>query len=183
MESRVLPETKTKRAIESAFRENRSDLLAQARRVTRDIRDAEDVVQEAFLSAMANIDVLGKVENIPGWLFQVIKNRVVDLWRRRRTRTAAGEIDVAAETVSQIIASTGLDPADECVRNELAGALGDAIAALPVEQRQVIEAQVLDGLTFQEMAARTGLPINTLMTRKKLAIKRLATALRGWIVD
>lgn len=145
--------------------------------------DAEDVLQEAFVNALSNLDILGKVENITAWLFTVIRNKVIDLWRRRETRQAAGETNVSEETIAEIIASTGLDPSDELVRGELAGALSDAIAALPDRQREIIEAQVIDDETFREISERTGEPINTLMTRKKLAVKKLSAALKDWIYD
>ncbi|RPJ03993.1 MAG: hypothetical protein EHM28_14245, partial [Spirochaetaceae bacterium] len=80
------------------------------------------------------------------------------------------EIDVAGETIAEIVASTGLDPSDALVRDELANALSDAISVLPEDQRTVIEAQVVDNLTFRELSAKTGESINTLMTRKKADI-------------
>jgi RNA polymerase sigma factor (sigma-70 family) len=171
-----------KRRLEKAYKDNRESILARAKKATRNALDAEDVVHEVFARALSNLDVLGTVENLPAWLFTSVKNRIVDLWRRRKTREA-GETSVADETIAEIIASTGLDPSDELVRDELTGALGDAIAALPPGQRAVIEAQVFDDLTFRELAERTGEPLHTLATRKKLAVKKLAAALRGWIED
>jgi len=56
----------------------------RAKRATRNILDAEDIVQEAFMNALSNLNVLEKVENIPAWLFTVIRNRIIDLWRRKR---------------------------------------------------------------------------------------------------
>jgi RNA polymerase sigma factor (sigma-70 family) len=172
-----------KQSLETAYRDNRKGLLARANKSTRNLTDAEDVLQDAFLKALDNLDLLEKVENLTGWLFTVIRNLVIDLWRRNKTRKKAGETNVAEETIAEIVSSTGLDPSDELVRNELADALGDAILALPAEQREVIEAQVMDGVTFRELSESTGIPINTLMTRKKLAVRKLAAALRGWIED
>jgi RNA polymerase sigma factor (sigma-70 family) len=172
-----------KQRIEKEYRAHRGNLLARARRATRNLLDAEDVVHEAFTRALSNLDVLGRVENIPAWLFTTVRNRITDLWRRRKMKAAVGETQVAEEVIVEIISSTGLDPADELVRDALSSALSEAIAALPSEQRSVIEAQVFDGLTFQELAVKTGESINTLTTRKKLAVKKLAAALRGWITD
>src|SRR4030042_5829767 len=169
-----------KQRIEKESRPSRGNLLARARKATRNLLDAEDVVHEAFTRALSNLDVLATVENIPAWLFTTVRNRITDLWRRRKMKAAVGETPVAEETIVEIISSTGLDPADEVVRDALSSALSEAIAALPVDQRAVIEAQVFDGLTFQELAEKTGESINTLTTRKKLALKKLAVALRGW---
>lgn len=169
--------------IEKEYRESRESLLARARRATRNLLDAEDVVHEAFTRALSNLDVMGRVENITAWLFTVVRNRITDLWRRRKMKAAVGETQVAEEVITEIIASTGLDPADEVVRDAMSNALSEAIAALPAEQRKVIEAQVFDGMTFQDLSEKTGESINTLTTRKKLAVKKLAVALRGWITD
>ena len=172
-----------KRRVEKAYRANRKNFLAAAKRATRNILDAEDMVHEAFAKALSNLDVIRNVENLPAWLFTVVRNRIVDLWRHRRMKAAAGEVNAAEETISEIISSTGLDPSDEMVRDALSSAMSEAISALPVEQRAVIEAQVFDNLTFRELAEKTGESINTLTTRKKLAVKRLAGALRGWITE
>jgi RNA polymerase sigma factor (sigma-70 family) len=172
-----------KKQIETEYRKNRNGLVTRAKRATRNILDAEDVVHEAFASALSRLDVIGTVENLPAWLFTVVKNRITDLWRRQRMKTDAGETHVAEELIAEIISSTGLDPADEVVQDGLSGALSEALAVLPGEQRAVIEAQVFDGLTFQELAEKTGESINTLTTRKKLAVRKLAAALRGWITD
>jgi RNA polymerase sigma factor (sigma-70 family) len=172
-----------KQRLEKAYRKNREGFLAVARRATRNILDAEDVVHEAFAKALSNLDVIRKVENLPAWLFTVVRNGIMDLWRRRRMKAAAGESHVAEETITEIISSTGLDPSDEVVRDSLSSAMSEAIAALPAKQRQVIEAQVFDDMTFRELAVKTGESINTLTTRKKLAVKKLAVVLRDWITE
>ena len=90
-----------KKSLESAYRKHRASFFGRAKRATRNILDAEDVVHEAFVKALSNLNVLGKVENIPAWIFAVIRNRIIDLWRRSRTRKKAGEVDMAEETIRQ----------------------------------------------------------------------------------
>jgi len=143
--------------------------------------DAEDILQDVFLGAMASLDALASVENIPAWIFSSVRNRVIDLWRKRKTRRQAGETEVSEETIGEILDATGLDPLDAVVRDEIADALADAIEALPPEQREVIEAQVLNGIGFRELSESTGISINTLTARKRYAVRRLAFALRDWI--
>ena len=115
------------------------------------------------------------------WLFSSVRNRVRDFWRRGRTRKRVGEADVSDSVVSEIVAASGLDPAELAAESELMEALYEAIEELPAGQRDVIEAQVLDGLTFREIAESTGISQDTLATRKRYAIRRLAAALRDWI--
>jgi RNA polymerase sigma factor (sigma-70 family) len=166
--------------LERAYRENRKGFQAWAAKATRNIADAEDLVQEAFAAALANTDSLIDVDDLAAWLFTSLRNKARDLWRRRETRRKAGEADVSDEILAEIVASAELDPADVAWEAELAEALNAAIEELPEEQRAVIEAQVLDGLTFREIAEETGISPDTLAARKRYAIARLAASLKEW---
>jgi RNA polymerase sigma factor (sigma-70 family) len=177
------PERERKKRIEAAYRENGNRLLESARRAVRNPADAEDAVQDVFLRLVENMDVVDSILNLPAWIYRGVRNRVIDLWRHARAKRRAGETDVSAETLEEVMTAAGFDPADQFIRDELSDELSAAIDALPPEQRDVIEAQVFEGAAFQELSARWGVPLNTLMTRKKLAVKKLAAALRGWVED
>ena len=167
--------------LEVAYRENRHGFLAWAAKATRSLVDAEDLVQDAFAKALANIESLDPVDDVAAWLFASVRNRVKDLWRRNETRRKAGEIAVSDAAIAEIVAEAGFDPADAAASAELLEALYDAIEDLPSEQRMVVEAQVLDGLTFKELAESSGISPDTLAARKRYALKRLAAALGEWI--
>lgn len=171
----------SRRRIEASYRANRVGFLHRARR--RGAAEAEDVVQDAFLAALNNLDSFAQVADPTAWIYTAIGNRLIDLWRRDRTRQSAGQIDVAEETLREIVCATGLDPQDAVVQEELSDALAEAIQALPERQRTVIVAQVFDGTTFRELSERTGIPIETLSARKRAAVRALAEALRGWIEE
>ncbi len=173
----------TRSNLETAYRENRRGFLAWATRATRSLADAEDLVQDAFVTALAGAESLSAVDDLAAWLFTSVRNRVKDLWRRGETHRKAGEISVSDEAIAEIVATAGLDPADLAASSELLDALYEAIEDLPDEQRMVIEAQVLDGLTYKELAESSGISPDTLAARKRYAIKRLAAALREWIEE
>ncbi len=139
------------------------------------------VVQDAFASALSNAEGLGAVDDLAAWLFASVRNKVRDLWRRSETRRKAGEIAVSDAAIAEIVASAGLDPSELAASSELLEALYDAIEELPPEQRTVIEAQVLDGQTFKDLAESTGISPDTLAARKRYAVKRLAAALQEWM--
>jgi RNA polymerase sigma factor (sigma-70 family) len=170
-------------AIEKTFRERSSGFLAWARRYAPDPASAEDALQDAFVRAIANASALSMVEDAAGWIFSVLRNRLVDLWRGRKARQRAGAIDLPAEALTEIAAAAGLDPLDALVRDEMQDALLTAIEALPAEQRDVLRAQALDGVGFRELSERTGVSINTLMARKRRAVRKLAAALEYWMED
>jgi RNA polymerase sigma factor (sigma-70 family) len=169
--------------IEAAYRDSRKVLIGKANKSLRNKNDAEDALQDVFLRILANADIIDSITNLPALVYTMLKRRIIDLWRRSRMQRKAGETDVAEQTIEEIVSAIGFDPLDTAIRSELAEALDTAIGELPPEQQAVIEAQVIDGMTFAELSERTGLSINTLMTRKRIAIKRLAEALRGWIEE
>jgi RNA polymerase sigma factor (sigma-70 family) len=121
------------------------------------------------------------IRNLPAWINSLFTRRMIDAWRHDRVRAASGEVDVAEETLCEIIAGVGLDPLDDFVRESLVDALNDALRALPPAQRRVLEALVFGGLSFREMAEATGESIDTLTARKRYALRNLARALRHWI--
>lgn len=170
-------------AIEKAYRERSGGFLAWAKRHAPDEESAEDAVQDAFIRAVANVSALSLVEDVAGWIFSAMRNRLIDLWRGEDARRRAGAVDLPEETIEEIAAAAGIDPRDSLVRDELEEALAVAIEALPAEQRDVIRAQALDGTAFRELAERTGVSIDTLMSRKRRALRKLAAALEYWMED
>lgn len=169
--------------LEAAYKERGQELVAWAARRIGSREDAEDILHDAFASALKGIGRLERVADPVGWLFASLRNKAIDLWRKRSRRKESGPGRVALETVQEIVAATGLGPVESLEREELCAALNDAIAALPKEQRAVIRAQVFKGLSFREIAERTGIPIDTLTARKAYAVKKIARALRAWFED
>jgi len=170
-----------KARIEDAYRTQRGHFVAHAHRGGRSVEDAEDIVQDVVLKSLESVDAYTDIASVGAWIFGSIGKRVIDWWRHDQVRRKVGEVDVADETIAEIVAATGLNPADALVRAELAEAIADAVAALPKAQREVIEAQVYEGLTFRELSEKTGTGIDTLAARKRYAIKNLSKALSGWL--
>jgi len=173
----------SRKRLEEVYRDERPKLLRRARRLGAVLSDAEDIVQDAFVSALSRVETTAPIRNATSLIYSATRNRVIDLWRRDRTRREAGQIDVTEQVFEEIVSETGLDPQDALVREELVEAVVDAIESLPEKQRSVIVAQVFEGTTFRELSARTGVSIETLAARKRLAIRSLGKALREWIVD
>jgi RNA polymerase sigma factor (sigma-70 family) len=171
------------RRLEQAYQSERPRLLARLRAAGRTLEEAEDLVQGVFAEALERLPVVAQIRNLPAWINSMVTRRMIDAWRHDRARAAAGETDVAEETLREIIAGVGLDPQDAFIRESLSDALDAALKALPVPQRRVVEAQVFGGLTFRQIAEATGESIDTLTARKRYAIRSLARALRQWIEE
>jgi len=172
---------RSRERIEKAYRSEKPRFMARLRASGKTLEEAEDFVQDLYAETMERFTLVAGIRNLPAWLNTLFGRRLIDLWRRERTRSAAGETDVAEETLRDIIAGAGLDPLDGFIRDNLADALNDAMKALPREQRKVVEAQVFGGLTFREIAEKTGESIDALTARKRYALRKLSFALRHWI--
>lgn len=179
--SEATEEDEGRRRLEEAYREKRGGLLAWARKRISDAASAEDVLQDAFLGALANANALAFVEDIGAWLLVSMRNRISDLWRREDAKRRAGVVEIPAEVFEEIASEAGYDPSDSLVREELLAALEVAIEALPEKQREALIAQAYEGKTFREIARRNGEPVDTVAARKRYAIRKLAAALEYWM--
>ncbi len=175
--------TDSLRRLEQAYTSESPRLVGRLRAAGRTLQEAEDLVQDVYAETMERISLVSGILNLPAWINALLTRRMIDAWRHERVRDRAGEADVTEATLAEIIADTGLNPEDEYVRESLLDALNDALGALPAAQRQVVEAQVFGGLTFREIAEATGESIDTLMARKRYAVRSLAKALRQWIEE
>jgi len=182
-ESEGQDDSATRKTIERTYLERGRAFLAWARRHAPDAATAEDILQDAFVRALANVNALSPVEDLAAWIFSAMRNRLIDLWRSGGARQRAGAIELPREVIEEIAAEAGLNPLDQLQRNEMLAALELAIEALPAPQREVIRAQALGGVAFRELAEATGVSIDTLMARKRYAIRKLATALEYWMDD
>lgn len=130
---------------------------------------AEELLQATF-SRLVESGHAARSESVRGWLFKVAHNEL-RLWRRRAATHARWLGGVSAATPA------GSVPLEEAIRGEQRLAVGRALATLPPEQRQVVEARIHHGKTFAVIAAEHGLPLGTVLTRMRLALAKLRQAL------
>jgi RNA polymerase sigma factor (sigma-70 family) len=139
------------------------------RRRVADPRDAEDILQDVFSELVEANQLLMPIDHLSGWLFRVARNRIIDLFRRRKPESLEFE---------DLLPSRDAGPDALMARAALLDELEAAIAELPPEQRDVFIAHELDGRSFKDMAAQTGVSINTLLSRKRYAVLHLRERLR-----
>lgn len=159
-------------------------LLALARRVLDNHADAEEVLQEVFVQVWNRGDRYDPARSsVSTWLVLIARSRAIDRLRSRkvveRTHEASAHAAVGASGTSGVgephtspeaLENVFIHERHERVRREM--------AALPAEQRQVLEMAFYQGLTQSEIAAKAGLPLGTVKTRTLLAMKKLRNALR-----
>jgi RNA polymerase sigma factor (sigma-70 family) len=155
-------------------------LLGFIRRRVANPRDAEDILQDVFYELVEANRLLMPIEHLTGWLFRVARNRIIDLFRKRQPDAFADTLfdDDDDEALEDVLAS--LDPGPEAAYfgGELLDELAQAIKELPDEQRRVFVAHELEGRSFKELAAESGVSVNTLLSRKRYAVLRLRERLQ-----
>ena len=160
-----------------------SDVIAaEASRLRNFIRkrvpneaDAEDLLQEVFYELVAAYRVMEPVQRWSAWMFQVARNRIVDLFRKQQRHPA--EADVVL--LEDVLPSPDAGPAAAYARRLLLDELEEALDELPPEQREVFLAHEVEGRSFKEIAEQTGVSVNTLLSRKHYAVLHLRRRLRA----
>jgi RNA polymerase sigma factor (sigma-70 family) len=181
--ARIAGMTEQDRQISEIVAEQRSRLRNFIRRRVPNPSDAEDIVQEVFYELVEANHLLMPIEHLTGWLFRVARNRIIDLLRKKRPEAFS---DAAVEGeggemlhIEDLLPSPDAGPEALYLRNVLHDELELALDELPQEQRDVFVAHELEGRTFKEMAATTGVNVNTLLSRKHCAVLHLRDRLQG----
>jgi len=160
--------------IADVVRRERSRLLQFIRRRVPDLRDAEDVLQDVFYKLVEANRFLMPIDHLTGWLFQVARNRITDLFRKRSIELDDDDVlDFEA-----LLPSSDAGPEASYARGVLLEELRAAFDELPKEQRDVFVAHELEGRSFKEIAAETGVGVNTLLSRKRYAVLHLRKRLQ-----
>jgi len=180
--SSVTSMTERDRQISEIIAEERSRLRNFIRRRVPDPRDAEDILQEVFYELVEANRLLMPIQHVTGWLFRVARNRITDLFRKKKPESfsdaaVADEGDEVLQ-LEDLLPSPDAGPEALYARNVLLDALELAIDELPEEQREVFVAHELEGRSFKEMAAATGVRVNTLLSRKRYAVLHLRERLQ-----
>jgi RNA polymerase sigma factor (sigma-70 family) len=162
-------------------------LRAFVRRQVADLADVEDIVQDAFLELVSAYRLMEPVVHVAAWLRRVARNRIIDRFRQRsrndRVFVSCSFPDSQGETrapseLSDRQTTDSARPDLSYERDLIAEKLVEALSELPSEQRDVFVAHELDGRSFKELAAETGTPLNTLLSRKRAATLHLRRRLQ-----
>ena len=169
--------------ISEVVKREQSRLRNFIRRRVPDPRDAEDILQDVFYELVEANRLLMPIEHVTGWLFRVARNRITDLFRKKKPEsfsdTAVADEDDELLQLEDLLPSPDAGPEALYARNVLLDELELAVDELPEEQREVFVAHELEGRSFKEMAAETGVSVNTLLSRKRYAVLHLRERLQS----
>jgi RNA polymerase sigma factor (sigma-70 family) len=168
--------------ISEAVKRDESRLRNFIRRRVPDPRDAEDILQDVFYKLVEANRLLMPIEHVTGWLFRVARNRIIDLFRKKQPEAfsdaAVEDEDGELLRIEDLLPSPDAGPEALYARNVLLDELEMALEELPEEQRNVFLAHELEGRSFKEIAAETGVSLNTLLSRKRYAVLHLRKRLQ-----
>jgi RNA polymerase sigma factor (sigma-70 family) len=169
--------------ISEVVKREQSRLRNFIRRRVPDPRDAEDILQDVFYQLVEANRLLMPIEHVTGWLFRVARNRITDLFRKKRPEsfsdTAVEDEDGELLRIEDLLPSPDAGPEALYIRNLLFDELELAVDELPEEQREVFVAHEMEGRSFKDMAAETGVSVNTLLSRKRYAVLHLRERLQS----
>ena len=173
------------RQISAIVAAERSRLRNFIRRRVPNPLDVEDIVQEVFYELVQANRLLMPIDHVTGWLFRVARNRITDFFRKKKPEAFSDAIteDEHGELlrIEDLLPSPDAGPEALYLRRMLLDELELAIDELPDEpygQREVFIAQELEGLSFKELSAESGLNVNTLLSRKRYAVLHLRKRLQ-----
>ena len=166
---------KEKQHISEVVKSYGSRLEGFIRKRVRTIEDADDILQDVYYQLADADRLLKPIDQMAAWLFTVARNRITDLYRKKKTESMP---EIFTETddegifteLRNLMFDNGSTPEDDYLRSLVWTELEKALAELPEEQRQVFELTELKGFSFKEISKQTGITVNTLISRKRYAV-------------
>ena len=170
------------RQISAVIAEEQSRLRSFIRRRVPNEADVEDLLQEVFFELVQAGRLLKPIDYVTGWLFRVARNRITDFFRKKRPENfsdAAEREDGELLDLEEVLPSPDAGPEALYIRSALLEELKAALAELPAEQRELFLAHEMEGRSFKELSAESGVSVNTLLSRKRYAVLHLRERLQS----
>jgi RNA polymerase sigma factor (sigma-70 family) len=136
-------------------------------------RSSEDIVQDVMTSIFENADISRPIENVAAYIYSSLKNRVIDILRKKNFQTTSMDEENDSISLLDIVGDLKNMPEKLYERNQIYGKLYEAVDRLPDNLKSVLIMNEIEGITFREISENTGIPAGTLMARKARAIEIL----------
>jgi RNA polymerase sigma factor (sigma-70 family) len=168
--------------IGNVYQQERSRLLGYiSKRISNRI-EAEDILQDVFYQLTIGFRDIRRIENLTAWIYTVADNRIIDLFRKKKPVSISYGNNISDDedgpiSLEDILPSLGPAPEDEEIREMIWKTIEATLAELPEEQRSVFVANEFEELSFKEISEKTGVLVNTLISRKRYAVLALRETL------
>jgi len=170
---------------EQTFLKEKDRLLGFIRHRVSTLEEAEDILQDVFYQFVAGYETIESLDRVTSWLFSVARNKIIDRYRRDSVRPkksdftmTTGSEDGTPLTLQDILPDLGNTPEDVYLREAIWDAILEALDELPLEQREIFILNEIEEQSFREIAEKTNVSINTLLSRKRYAILSLRKKLQ-----
>ena len=179
-------ERKRQSLLSALVAEAQEGLLQNIRGLVPTVEDAEDILQDVLYRLAASIDDIRSLDTTTAWLYRVARNRVTDWYRNRSSSPQLTEVSGARgepRLLEELLADTNGSPESRFMRRQMGEAIDEALSTLPANQREVFIWHEIEGLSFKQIAQRTGRPLNTLLSQKRYAVKELRSQLKDLTIQ
>jgi RNA polymerase sigma factor (sigma-70 family) len=161
--------------IGAVYKDERKRLLGYIINRIPDRIEAEDILQDVFYQLTVGFNDIRRIESLTAWLYRVADNRITDLFRKKKPVNISfsehAKIDEDDPLkLEEILPSLGSTPEDDEIKDMIWVAIEETLSALPREQRSVFVQNEFEEMSFKEISEKTGVGINTLISRKRYAV-------------
>lgn len=164
--------------IGAVYKDEKQRLLGYIRRRTPDWVEPEDILQDVFYQLTLGFRDIRRIENLTAWLYRVADNRINDIYRKKKQINVSfneniNDGDDGPLTLEEILPALGSTPEDEELKEMIWETIEDVLSELPEEQASVFEDNEFEDISFREISEKTGIGVNTLISRKRYAVLAL----------
>jgi RNA polymerase sigma factor (sigma-70 family) len=164
--------------IGAVYKHERNRLLGYIRNRISDRVEAEDILHDVFYQLTIGFRDIRSIENLTAWIYRVADNRIIDLFRRKKPliisyKENTKEDEDGQLSLEEILPSLGSTPEEDEIREMIWETIEETLSGLPGEQRSVFIATEFEDLSFKEISEKTGVGVNTLISRKRYAVLAL----------
>ena len=170
---------------QNTFLKEKDKLLGFIRNRVSTVEEAEDILQDVFYQFVVGFDTIESLDRVTSWLYSVARNKIIDRYRRDAVRPKKTDFEFAASkddqgplTLQEILPDLDNSPESAMLREAIWDEITEALAELPIEQREIFILNEMEDKSFREISEETGVSINTLLSRKRYAIMALRKRLQ-----
>lgn len=178
--------------LEQIVRKEKKRLLNFIRQRTPSLEDAEDILQDVFYELVESYRLMKPVEQLASWMFTVARNKITDLYRKKKAVSLEDSIHHSEEEdepllLADILKGNSIAADDKMMNDLIMEAVADVLHELPKEQRDAFVMHELEDKSMQQIATEMNVPVKTVISRKRYAVlylrERLKTLYEQFIND
>ncbi len=168
----------------TAYKTEHKKLLGYIRKKVPASYEAEDILQDVFYQLTIGFRDIERIENLTAWLYKVTNNRIIDLFRKKKLQQVSYDENMGADddgpiTLKEILPTLGTSPDEEELKEMIWEMIEETLNEMPKAQREVFIAHEFEQKSFKEISKKTGIGVNTLITRKRYAVLALRAKLEN----